>query len=225
MLFDADVLQDVTSTLFDLRHHRDTGSVTGEIQGRGDVIFFVYEGNELALRHFHRGGFVSKFVNDMYIWTGLDNTRPWIEWNILQELAKKNLPVPTPIAARVVRVGLFYTADLVTRKIQNVESLDNWLHKRTLPPNGWAAVGQCIRRFHNAGVWHSDLNSRNILISDTHEVYLIDFDKAKIRPVEQKWQLENISRLRRDLNNLISRDSEFYYSDDDFRHLENGYHR
>jgi 3-deoxy-D-manno-octulosonic acid kinase len=34
----------------------------------------------------------------------------------------------------------------------------------------WRATGACIRRFHEEGVVHADLNARNILIRDSGQL-------------------------------------------------------
>ena len=75
------------------------------------------------------------------------------------------LPVPTPIAARYRRRGLFYRADLITQRIENSEPLAARLLKGPLSLTQWIAVGRCIRRFHDAGVCHADLNAHNILLT------------------------------------------------------------
>ena len=47
-----------------------------------------------------RGGLVGKLVRDRYVWTGEDNTRPFVEWRLLAKLAVNDLRVPRPAAAR-----------------------------------------------------------------------------------------------------------------------------
>jgi 3-deoxy-D-manno-octulosonic acid kinase len=63
----------------------------------------------------------------------------------------------------------------------------------------WAAVGGAIRRFHDAGVWHADLNVRNILICAGSQVFLIDFDRARYRPGTRVNGEGNLHRLKRSL--------------------------
>ena len=50
-------------------------------------------------------------------------TRSFAEWYLTYHLHRAGLPVPAPIAARYVRHGLFYRADLITQRIENSESL------------------------------------------------------------------------------------------------------
>ncbi len=56
-----------------------------------------------------------------------------------------------------------------------------------------------VRRFHNAGLDHVDLNCDNILVAQG-QVYLIDFDRCRLRaegPSEATWKRANLNRLRR----------------------------
>jgi 3-deoxy-D-manno-octulosonic acid kinase len=70
----------------------------------------------------------------------------------------------------------------------------------------WPLVGACIRKFHDAGVVHADLNARNILLSETGDanarVYLIDFDRARIGKPSKKVSKNNLDRLHRSLAKL-----------------------
>jgi len=66
----------------------------------------------------------------------------------------------------------------------------------------WADVGECIRRFHMAGVWHADLNARNILLDTNSRVFLIDFDRARFTPGKAVNGENNLSRLKRSLVKL-----------------------
>jgi len=60
----------------------------------------------------------------------------------------------------------------------------------------WQAIGDVIARMHLAGIWHADLNAHNILVTDTGEVSLIDFDRAReVQPGSEC--LDNLDRLKR----------------------------
>ncbi|MGE5626451.1 MAG: 3-deoxy-D-manno-octulosonic acid kinase [Bacillota bacterium] len=164
--------------------------------GRGRTFILKRGGGDWVLRHYRRGG-GARFLGDRYLWTGLESTRPWREWRLLHALYKEGLPVPQPVAARVERRGFFYRGDLVTRRIDGARSLAESLDVR-LP---WREVGRCVRRFHDAGVWHADLNAHNILI-DGGGIYLLDFDRSERRASAPGWKIANIMRLKRSLDKL-----------------------
>ena len=57
-----------------------------------------------------------------------------------------------------------------------------------------------IRQFHDAGVFHADLNCFNVLVRADGD-YLIDFDKCKLlaRGLPENWKTGNLNRLARSL--------------------------
>ena len=173
------------------------GGLVGGAPGRGTTVFVRDGGRELALRHYQRGGLFGRLLGDRYLWTGLENTRPWREWYLLADLHSQGLPVPRPVAARCARSGLFYRADLLTERLPG-QPLAQWLADGPLAAEQVEAVGRCIRRFHRAGVFHADLNARNILLDAAGRVSLIDFDKGELRP-PGAWQQQNLARLHRSL--------------------------
>ena len=100
------------------------------------------------------------------------------------------------------RHGLSYAGSLITLKIDNTATLADRLIDGSAERAHWQAAGRCIRRFHDKGVVHADLNARNILVDDAGEIYLIDFDRARIRPGEEAAFARNIARLQRSLEKL-----------------------
>jgi len=67
----------------------------------------------------------------------------------------------------------------------------------------WLAAGRCIRRFHDAGVQHADLNAHNVMLGEDGEVWLLDFDRGRLRR-PGRWQGRVIARLARSLSKLSS---------------------
>ncbi|HEY1772170.1 MAG TPA: 3-deoxy-D-manno-octulosonic acid kinase [Gammaproteobacteria bacterium] len=169
------------------------------VGGRGAAWMFKRGKDEWVLRHYRRGGVPGRFVRDRYLWIGLDTSRPWWEWRLLDALYREGLPVPQPVAARVQRTGFLYRGDLITRRIPATRNLAECLTSGGEIP--WVAVGRCLRRFHDAGVCHADLNAHNILLDESGRVYLIDFDRG-IRRGAGAWRGANLSRLKRSLDKL-----------------------
>ena len=201
VLYDARRVACVTDALFDETHWRSTGQVVGEAMGRGSVLFVRHDDSTWVLRHYRRGGFVRHFIRDRYVWQGLERTRAFREWRLLSKLCNLDLPVPTPIAARVRRSGIGYTADIITEHIDNTSSLEFIINGVGVSLDNWGRIGSTLRQFHDLGVDHSDLNARNILLDNNHQVYLVDFDKGKIRG-SGAWQDRNLRRLKRSLQKV-----------------------
>ncbi|WP_428776478.1 3-deoxy-D-manno-octulosonic acid kinase [Vibrio sp.] len=181
---------------FDPEHWRQQGRIIGSAQGRGTTWFVQLETLQVALRHYRRGGLFGKLVSDHYLFTGIKNSRSYQEFVLLQWLAANDVAVPKPVAARVIRSGVTYTADLISEKIPNARDLVSLLRDRTLPDSVFHLIGREIRKMHNAQVNHTDLNIHNILVDDQQKVWLIDFDKCRKQSGEQ-WKSQNLSRLER----------------------------
>lgn len=173
-----------------------------DASGRGGVPFIVLPVGTCALRHYRRGGLVARLVADRYLWTGAERTRAFREFRLLARLADAGLPVPQPIAARYLRSGLAYRADLLTRRIEGARTLARALADHGADEALAARIGETIACFHVAGAWHADLNASNIMVDGAAKVWLIDFDRGRLRPPRADWQQANLARLRRSLAKL-----------------------
>jgi len=171
--------------------------------GRGATWRVSSAAGDWVLRHYRRGGAVARVSGDRYIWTGHARGRSIAEWRLLARMRARGLPVPRPVAARLVRHGITYTADLITEYLSGTRTLGERLAAGDLDEVALAAVGRCVRRFHDAGVWHADLNAHNILLDEQCNVHLIDFDRARMRR-GGRWKAGNLQRLRRSLDKLAA---------------------
>ena len=188
--------------------------------GRGSAWFVGEPPRKWVLRRYLRGGLIRHISADKYIYTGLQRTRAWREFNLLAELHQAGQPVPNPVAACVKISGLFYTAHLLLEELPAAETLADCLEKASLADGRWQAVGKTIRELHQAGIWHADLNARNILLGE--QIYLIDFDRATHK-TGSGWQQGNLDRLRRSLDKFNAKPGDFYFSEDDWQALLSGY--
>ncbi|HET9678964.1 MAG TPA: 3-deoxy-D-manno-octulosonic acid kinase [Gammaproteobacteria bacterium] len=203
ILYDPAQLDQPHEHLFDPEHWRSLGQLQATPAGRGASWFVGGSAKQLGfwvLRHYRRGGLPGKVLRDSYLWAGNACSRPFAEWRLLASLYQQGLPVPQPVAARIQRTALWYQGDIITRRL----SARSWsgLLQGTQDAERWQAVGACIRRFHNAGVWHADLNAHNILLDEHGKVYLIDFDRGRFR-AGTGWQADNLARLARSLEKIL----------------------
>jgi 3-deoxy-D-manno-octulosonic acid kinase len=219
ILYDATLIEHPDEALFS-PELQETRLKTAE--GRGEALFYDYQGLSLVLKHYHRGGLVARLSNDQYLRRRLDLTRSFKEWELLHHLQDLNLPAPVPVAASVIKTNLFYRADLVTKEITNVTTLADLLFESALDQKMWQDIGACIRRFHDHDVYHADLNARNILVGD-NGIYLIDFDKGAIRYLGDSWKASNLTRLKRSLLKFEAKTERFHFKEDDWRSLLAGY--
>lgn len=186
---------------FEPRYWISRGSVVGSSPGRGATLQFEEGGRRFVLRHYRRGGMVSGVLADRFVWAGESRTRPLRELQLNLRLHAAGLPVPLPVAARYERDGRTYRADFITELLPATESLAARLARSDLGLPAWAAIGRCIRRFHDHGLCHADLNAHNILLRGESEVFLVDFDRCA-RRAPGLWSDANLARLRRSLDKL-----------------------
>ncbi len=228
IIYDAD-MSDVKMTawpyLFEPEFLAQQQRITATAQGRGTTWFFNWESHQLVLRRYLRGGLVGKFNTEYYLKTALKNTRPYREWRVLCELQRLRLPAPRPAAMRIVSGGLFYRADLITHQLSAVTPLCDALQQAELDAVVWEDIGHTLRRFHEHGIYHADLNCHNILLRGS-EVFVLDFDKGEIKPnslPQDSWKQKNLRRLRRSLDKEQGLAESFYFDDSHWAHLQRGY--
>lgn len=208
ILFDAGLAVQPDDAWFDPERWRAQGLLEGTGSGgRGSVAFIHAPGGACALRHYHRGGMVAPILGDRYLWNGRERTRGFAEFRLLADLHQRGLPVPQPVAARYLRRGVHYTADLITRRIEQAHTLAECLQAGRLNLQLAAKTGALIARFHAARVDHADLNAHNVLITPDG-LWLVDFDRGRIRSAAGDWRLGNLRRLRRSLLKLGAADPD-----------------
>lgn len=186
---------------FDVEQWRHAAMRLNETTGRGTVVVLDHGAEKWVLRHYHRGGLVSRFVEDHYLWTGLEHSRAFREWRLLARLRRLGLPVPRPIAARIVRRGLLYRADIVTGYLGGTRPLSAHLDEGGPATEIWPRIGRMLRAFHEHGVRHPDLTAHNILIGPEGRPFLIDFDNARVAS-PGPWRERGLARLQRSLRKV-----------------------
>ncbi|MGD8560007.1 MAG: 3-deoxy-D-manno-octulosonic acid kinase [Gammaproteobacteria bacterium] len=223
IIFDDSLVDDISSDDFNVETYRQRGDIEGEALGRGTTYYIKLHGLDGVLRHYRRGGWVSKLVDDRYWWSGLYKTRSWREWYLLGRLRDRDLPVPRAVGALAIKQGLFYRADLLMEKIPASDSLSRIVLKQAIDDSLWRKIGSTLRRFHQRGAYHDDLNAHNILLTNEHDVFLVDFDKGELRDPQRAWQMQNLKRLRRSIDKLKAQNSALNFSDNDWKTLMAGY--
>lgn len=168
------------------------------LRGRGEVVLVPrgpVDGEAgWVVRHYHRGGAVARALGDRYPRIGAP--RPFRELAVLEALRARSIPTSPPVGAAVYPSALCYRGDLVTewvtgssdlgRVLFGAEQLDSPAGGpiRGEPGDAMEAAGRLVRRLHDEGVSHPDLNLKNILIVDgatgAHAA-VIDLDRAVLR--------------------------------------------
>lgn len=195
---------------------------TNTTPGRGQVLRVTLGDKQGILRHYYRGGLMANISDDKFFWTGINRSRAVMEYRLLEWMKEKDLPVPLPLGARVIRLGLYYTCDIITREIPDAFTLAEKLQHHEISERQWQAVGSAIKRLHGHQVFHADLNANNLLLDNKGAVTLIDFDKCRRRS-GTSWTQKNLNRLRRSLDKLTRLGMVKHFTVDNWRALLEGY--
>ena len=195
MLYDTSRAGNLSADWFEPRYWEALGALAGSARGRAAAQFVnSSDGQRYVLRHYRRGGLLAHL---------------------------SGLPVPAPIAARYHQRGSSYTGDIITERLPVVGSLAECLRTGALATLTWVGIGRCIRRFHDLGVCHADLNAHNVLLSE-ESVYLIDFDRCQLR-APGLWRDANLVRLRRSLEKVTWALPAERFGESDWYALLDGY--
>ena len=147
--------------------------------GRTSVLIDeIDEIGSVAVKYYHRGGFIRHFIKKRYLKCG--KTRSQKEYELLQKVRRLGINAPEPIAF-AYRGCLFYQAWLVTKEIKQHEtlaklSLSNEKRTRFVMGNVIEQISTLIKN----NILHVDLHPGNIIIDNQDVIYILDFDKGDI---------------------------------------------
>jgi 3-deoxy-D-manno-octulosonic acid kinase len=174
-----------SGTLFDFAASRPGARA---LAGRGIAYDITapgtYTNERWVVRHYRRGGFVARFLQDRYLDAGVK--RPLRELIASAKARARGVATPEVLAAAVYPAGGWYRADIVTRFLPDSRDLAHRLFDDDDVARRRAAMrlaGALVRAAHEAGVVHNDLNLKNILIAgpaDAQRAWLLDLDRAVV---------------------------------------------
>ena len=147
--------------------------------GRGAVARLDLLGSRVVARRVRRGGLLGALAP----WLVLSPDRAVHEADLTLRARAASLPVPEPVGVVACRRGLLMDVLLVTREIAGVETSSaalaaaNPAHRELL----LSTIAAALRRAHDAGLVHTDLNLANILLSPapSYAVSFVDLDRAR----------------------------------------------
>jgi serine/threonine protein kinase len=180
------------------------------LHGRGRLGSFALANGETALiRTYRHGGVLRPFTRDLFLsWP----PRPFRELAITEEIRRRGIPTVEVYAACVKRtLGPLYRGWLVTRQLKGAQDLWAAIQNGQFHTLGAARVLQAVadglRSLHREGVYHRDLNLKNILVRrepDGVKGYIIDFDRAVLffGTVPPTLARRNLNRLLRSARKL-----------------------
>jgi hypothetical protein len=201
-LLRSDVANQIKIEMFRGNHH--PGQLS-RFAGRETLGTVTLKNGENALIRTYRHGGVFRWITGktFFSWP----PRPFRELAITEELRRRGVPTIEVYGAGVECIlGPFYRGWLITREL--TDSYDLWTALQNGFVRKWTvekvfqSVATSLRSLHREGVYHSDLNLKNILVKAEPagvRGYIIDFDKAVLfvgglpEPLAEK----NLRRLLR----------------------------
>lgn len=202
----------------------------GAFQGRGSLRGLELRSGEKALiRPYRHGGLLRHLLRGIFFtWP----PRPFRELAITEEVRRRGIPTVEVLAACVNRIwGPFYRGWLVTRQLQGGQdlwaALQGGLVRKAGARKVLNAVAATLRDLHREGIYHRDLNLKNILVcceADGVKGYIIDFDRAMLflGQVPPALAKRNLQRLRRSTLKLDPQ--RRYVSAHDWERFVESYH-
>jgi len=226
VLVEAGGFSKPSQSFFDPHSWLQFDAVIGQSTGRNTVWFVQANQQRWVLRHYYRGGLIGKLNKDRFLKVPIPQSRAMAEFQLLQQMHQLGLPVPRPVAALFSTRSISYCADILLELVDGSCDLAKLLRQQALLPEQWQQVGAMIRRFHDAQIYHSDLNCHNILLAPDGKFWLIDFDKCG-QLEGNDWKQQTLARLQRSLRKeaglAAANGQSWYQTDSDWQSLLQGY--
>lgn len=221
LLYDDALVGQYDPHWFDASHWASAGAHIHSRTGRQSVSMLEHGDETWVLRHYYRGGAVAHLVYDHYLWLGAERTRSFREWRLLRALHGEGFPVARPVAARALRRGGVYQADIITCLLPDTRPLSTWLREGEVDASHWRRIGAMLKGFLDRGVDHPDLTAHNILLDSSGAAFLVDFDNARLRP-PGRWAESRLARFQRSLRK-VAVETGVDFDADAWRTLEEAY--
>jgi hypothetical protein len=158
-------------------------------------------GSPWILKQMRRGGLAGRFWRDRFPGTA----RLVANLAVPIEVARRGIATPAPVALLAVEGprGL-YRGWLATEEVDRARDLRSLLSSPTPPGEGaMRAVLTFVRRMHDVGIQHRDLNLGNLVarpsVAGDWEVFVVDLDRAALhsRPLGFRARQASLRRLER----------------------------
>jgi len=161
------------------------------------------DNKRMVLRQYSHGGLLRAITRNLYFF----GARSFRELALTEEIRSCGIPTIHPIGAIHHRIFYpFYQAYLLSLEVPQALDLTQYLTDLGAQPsrenlsskrNTIRSTGLLIRKFHQAGFFHTDLQLKNILVA-RDQLLLIDFDRSYRRSnLSNRERVKNLLRLNR----------------------------
>jgi len=170
------------------------------LAGRGDLRVLDLDGARLLCKQMRHGGLLGGLLGDCYI----DRRKPLNEMRVVAHALSHEVPTAELPAVMTQRSVLpFYRYWVFSRELPAAVDMLGYLRTRRARREripAVAAAARAVRAMHDAGLFHADLNLKNLLVrpdgAGGAEAFVIDFDKARLAPhMSVRRRFRNLRRL------------------------------
>lgn len=145
--------------------------------GRASVRYFDFPDlGKIVIKSYSRGGLLGSLVRKLYLRLG--EVRSQREFEVLEQVRGFGVSAPEPLFF-IYKGGLFYRTWLVTREVQDKQSLVELA--RQDEDRAREAIKSLLEQIINLikyRIFHVDLHPGNVLVDKNGSTFLVDFDKA-----------------------------------------------
>ena len=193
---------------------RSMASGHNRFTGRGTLASLPLEasdGARVVVKQCLRGGLIRYLSSDLFC----GGHRPFDEMRANRTIIERGVKTAEVIAAIKEHVfGPFYRAYLFSLELSGCIDLMSYLNQlqdksraqRFRAKAGiFEALAHAFSAMHRSGIYHRDLHLKNVLLRDVTphrapEVFIIDFDRALVKPALHPWEkLNNLMRFNRSI--------------------------
>ncbi len=159
----------------------------------------------VVIKKYYHGGLLGGVLRDLYVF----GSRSFEELILTEEAQSCGIQTPKPLCAIHQSIfPFFYKAYLISLEVPGAQdlnsllkeigsdfSLKNLILKRKII----RSVAELIKKFHDHGFFHSDLQLKNILVSG-EKTFIIDLDRSyRKTELSLNQKIKNILRLKRSI--------------------------
>jgi tRNA A-37 threonylcarbamoyl transferase component Bud32 len=186
----------------------DGATRTSRLSGRRPLLELPTPAGMFLIRRFSHGGLLRFLTGERF----RDASRPFRELAAAASLARAGVNTPQVAAARArAAPGWGWNLEIVTRRVEDAIDLDGVLaaaREQRVPREVLRrlarATGKLVREMHDAGCFHADLTTKNLLVErgalagGSSRMWVLDLDRARAgSSLSPEERIANLTRLHR----------------------------
>jgi tRNA A-37 threonylcarbamoyl transferase component Bud32 len=143
-------------------------------------------------------------------------SRAMKSWVAANSLMVRGLETPVPLAIVEKKWGPFIIESfLITQWLQEAEELNDYISRQLVSTSGHRkkdfimALARVIRKLHTQGIYHADLKSNNILVTDREndgwKFYFVDLDRVYLNIKPTFYQrANNLAQINASVSSIMT---------------------